>query len=104
MRRRRNRNLTGGSGTPTYRNGSNSTKSFPLAHKVLSYTATTAEGLKLQTRALISAYNQTWTCSDWEDAEPEDPWLRDFVRSACNVLGIPFPPLPNWRESAEART
>jgi hypothetical protein len=73
---------------------------FPLADEVLSHTATTVDGLRLQTRALISAYDsETWSPLGWNDDEPENPRLRDFVQSVCNVLGIPFPPLPNWREA-----
>jgi hypothetical protein len=72
---------------------------FPVTDEVLSHTATTLDGLKLQTRALISAYHETWRPTGWDETEPDDPWLRDFVRSACNALGIPFPPLPDWREA-----
>jgi hypothetical protein len=71
---------------------------FPVADKILSLTATTIEGVKLQTRALISAYDgETWRPVGWRETEPSDPWLRDYVRSVCGVLGIPFPPLPDWR-------
>jgi hypothetical protein len=70
----------------------------PLVDKVLSHTATTLDGLKLQTRALIVGYDvETWQPAEWDQAE--DPQLRGFVQSACNVLGIPFPPLPDWREA-----
>ena len=68
---------------------------YPLADKILAYTATSIEGLRLQLRALISSYdNETWNPAEYDEDEPSEPWLRDFVRSACNVLDVPFPPLP----------
>jgi hypothetical protein len=67
---------------------------YPLADDILAYKATTIEGLRLQVRALISAYEETWNPDEYDEDQPSDPWLRDFVRSACNVLDVPFPPLP----------
>jgi hypothetical protein len=54
----------------------------------------TIEGLRLQMRALISAYDESWNPDDYDDDEPDHPWLRDFLRSASGVLGVAFPPLP----------
>jgi hypothetical protein len=66
----------------------------PLADDILSHhNASTLDGLALQLRALISAYNETWSSASVdEDEEPEHPWLRDFIESAAGVLGVPFPP------------
>jgi hypothetical protein len=65
----------------------------PLAAEILSYNAITLEGLRLQLRALISAYNETWEPADLAGEEdPEHPWTRDFIESAAGVLGVPFPP------------
>jgi hypothetical protein len=69
----------------------------PLADEILSHTATTLDGLRLQVRALISAYDE----QVWGGESEHDVWLRGFVGSTCNVLGIPFPPLP---DSTEARS
>jgi hypothetical protein len=65
----------------------------PLAADILSHNASTLDGLALQLRALISAYNETWESASMdEDEEPEHPWLRDFIESTAGVLGVPFPP------------
>jgi Phage related protein len=66
----------------------------PLAAEILSYNASTLDGLRLQLRALISAYNETWepAGTDDEDEEPEYPCMRNFIESAAGVLGVPFPP------------
>jgi hypothetical protein len=66
----------------------------PLADEILAYNATTIEGLRLQVRALISSYDESWNPDHYEDHEPSEPWLRDFIRSVCGVLEVPFPPLP----------
>jgi hypothetical protein len=64
----------------------------PLASEILSYNASTLEGLRLQFRALISAYNEAWEPAGYEDEQPEHPWLRNFIESAAGPLGVPFPP------------
>ena len=64
----------------------------PLADEILSYNASTLDGLRLQFRVLISAYNETWEPAGYEDEGPEHPWLRNFIESAAGPLGVPFPP------------
>jgi hypothetical protein len=66
-----------------------------LASDILSYNASTVEGLRLQLRALISAsaYYEAWnSASIDEEEEPEYPWTHNFIESAAGVLGVPFPP------------
>jgi len=68
----------------------------PLAGEILSYTASTLDGLRLQTRALLIYENQIWSPA-LHDAEPEGP-MCDFFASLCGVLGVPFPPVPErWQ-------
>jgi hypothetical protein len=62
----------------------------PLAEKILSYKASTLDGLRLQTRTLIIYDTDIWL-SPLEGSEPR---MCAFFASLCSVLGIPFPPLP----------
>jgi hypothetical protein len=65
----------------------------PLAADILSYNASTLDGLRLQLRALISAYNETWEPAGTdENDEPDHPGTRNFIESAAGFLGVPFPP------------
>jgi hypothetical protein len=69
----------------------------PLAIEILSYEASTLDGLRLQTRALLIYHNEIWNSADWDDAEPEGS-MCDFFASLCRVLGVPFPPVPErWQ-------
>jgi hypothetical protein len=69
----------------------------PLAEKILSYKASTLDGVRLQTRALMIYDNEIWNATSWDDAEPGGS-LCDFFASLCGVLGIPFPPVPErWQ-------
>jgi hypothetical protein len=61
----------------------------PVAEKILSYKASTLDGLRLQTRALIIYNNEIW---DGETDEPDE--ACGFFASLCGVLGVPFPPVP----------
>jgi hypothetical protein len=61
----------------------------PVAEKILSYKASTLDGLRLQTRALIIYNNEIW---DRETDEPDE--ACGFFASLCGVLGVPFPPVP----------
>jgi hypothetical protein len=70
----------------------------PLVDKVLSYTASTLEGLRLQTRVLIIYYNEIWSPLNWEADESDQPEMCAFFASLCCVLGVPFPPVPErWQ-------
>lgn len=66
----------------------------PLASEILSYNASTIDGLRLQLRAMISAYDESWDPVGHEPDEgrPEHPWLANFIESAAGALGVPFPP------------
>jgi hypothetical protein len=64
----------------------------PLAGEILSYTASTLDGLRLQTRALLIYENEIWNPAHWDAAEPEGA-MCDFFASLCGVLGVPFPPV-----------
>jgi hypothetical protein len=65
----------------------------PLADDILSYNASTLDGLRLQLRALISAYDETWAPAGFDqDEDPEQPWMRNFIESAAGILSVPFPP------------
>jgi hypothetical protein len=69
----------------------------PLAREILSYEASTLDGLRLQTRALLIYHDEIWNSADWDDAEPEGS-MCDFFASLCGVLDVPFPPVPErWQ-------
>jgi hypothetical protein len=57
-----------------------------LADEILSYTATTREGLALQVRAFISSYSEVW------DTGGVGSGVLDFIQSVCAFSGVPFPP------------
>ena len=65
-----------------------------LSNKILSYRATTLDGVKLQTRAILAGYNDvSWSSVDYHEPDVlENPWLADFLESLCGVLDVPFPP------------
>jgi len=56
---------------------------WDLAKKILSYRAATREGLALQVRAFMGAYDDL--CDEYH--EP-----HDLVASVCAFTGVPFPP------------
>lgn len=68
-------------------------KLSPLVDEVLSYNASTLDGLRLQTRVLIICQHEIWSPTHWSDDELKHP-MCDFFESLCGVLGIPFPPVP----------
>jgi hypothetical protein len=73
-------------------------KFYPLAEQVLSYKASTLEGVRLQTRALLVYHNEIWVDLSEDNAEPEQPVMCAFFASLCGVLGLQFPPVPErWQ-------
>jgi hypothetical protein len=71
---------------------------YPLAEEVLSYKASTLEGLRLQTRTLIIYYQEIWNPALYSATEPAQPGMFAFFASLCGVLGVPFPPVPErWQ-------
>jgi hypothetical protein len=66
----------------------------PVVDNVLSYTASTSEGLRLQTRVLIIYHQEIWNPLSWSDNESDQPEMCAFFASLCSMLGIPFPPVP----------
>lgn len=56
---------------------------YDIANEILSYRASTREGLALQVRAFISSYSEVWE---------DDHGARDFVECVCDFAGVPFPP------------
>jgi hypothetical protein len=56
---------------------------YALAEEILSYRASSREGLALQARAFISSY-----CEIWEDSDG----ARAFIECVCAFAGVPFPP------------
>jgi hypothetical protein len=72
-------------------------KLHPIAGEILSYKASTLDGLRLQTRALIVFQSEIWNSVDWEDNEPDEA-MCSFFASLCGLLGVPFPPVPErWQ-------
>jgi hypothetical protein len=70
----------------------------PIVDKVLSYTASTLEGLRLQTRVLIIYHQEIWNPLSWSDDESNQPEMCAYFASVCSVLGVPFPPVPErWQ-------
>ena len=68
-------------------------KLIPLVDEVLSYNASTLDGLRLQTRVLIIYLHEIWSPTRWSDDESDHP-MCGFFESLCGVLGVPFPPVP----------
>ena len=68
-------------------------KLSPVVDEVLSYNASTLEGLRLQTRVLIIYHQEIWNPLSWSDDESDHP-MCGFFESLCGVLGVPFPPVP----------
>jgi hypothetical protein len=59
-------------------------KLYPLAEKVLSYNASTLDGLRLQTRTLIIYHNEIWNLTSWSDDESNHP-MCGFFESLCSA-------------------
>jgi hypothetical protein len=67
---------------------------YAVAEEILSYRASTRQGLALQVRAFISSYSEIW--------EDDDGGVRAFVECVCDFAGVPFPPVPEEAQSAAA--
>jgi hypothetical protein len=65
---------------------------FPLANEILSHRATTLEGFRIQTRALMVTALELW--------DDDDAQLAPYLRSACNLCKLP-PPSPRTLPEAE---
>jgi hypothetical protein len=69
---------------------------YPLAEKILAFTATTKEGLAVQLRALTATDSELWDNMTWgarlprfwQEPPPEDARYLAFFQSACAVLGV----------------
>jgi hypothetical protein len=66
---------------------------YAVAEEILSYRASTREGLALQVRAFISSYSEIWE---------DDHGARAFVECVCAFAGVPFPPIPEEAQSPAA--
>jgi hypothetical protein len=67
-----------------------------LVDEIIERKANTLAGLTVQTRAL-----QAFSPEHFDENMVNDPRLPDYLRSLCNVLGLPLPP-PVWRGREEA--
>jgi hypothetical protein len=63
------------------------TQLYPFADEILSFRSVTLEGLRLQVRAYISSYSESW-----DPEECADDWSRNFVEVICAFTGVEFPP------------
>jgi hypothetical protein len=71
---------------------------YSIAGRILSYTASTLDGLRLQTRVMIVYRHEIWDALRWSAVEPDDPVMCDFFASLCGMLGVQFPPVPErWQ-------
>ena len=63
---------------------------YELAEDILSYEASTREGLALQAQAFASSYSEVWE---------NDDGVRAFVECVCAFAGVPFPPVPEGEQA-----
>jgi hypothetical protein len=63
---------------------------YELAEDILSYEASTREGLALQATAFVSSYSEVWESDDG---------VRAFVECVCAFAGVPFPPVPEGEQA-----
>jgi hypothetical protein len=67
---------------------------FPLANQILRHKATTLEGFRIQTRALLVTAVELW--------DDDDAQLAPYLRSACSLCKL-APPPPRTNCSLQAR-
>jgi hypothetical protein len=72
----------------------------PLADEILKFRATTREGLALQVKAVIAAYNECYE-DDFDDDDDPCRWaLRQLLASLCYAVGVQWPPFDLTAETA----
>lgn len=65
-----------------------------IASEILSFSATTREGIALQTRVLIYHHHEAIAPTLEWGGEAEDECLRAFLASLARFAGVAFPPFP----------